>query len=166
MPPDARFSAVRRADFCARFLEEPDLPRRPGFETNVIRVAHRAEVDHRRKEILSFRGLGHAWSSRVKSLLGVIESPGLSSFEKLAAYGALFYLITPIDLVPDYIPTIGLIDDFGVLGVAAEYYFRMMKKLTRAATIARHKNSRPLPMKRTSRRVPWILRQNHRSQAT
>jgi itaconate CoA-transferase len=33
------------AEFCARFLEEPDLPRRPGFETNVIRVANRAEVD-------------------------------------------------------------------------------------------------------------------------
>ncbi len=33
------------ADFCARFMLEPDLPKRPGFETNVIRVAHRAEVD-------------------------------------------------------------------------------------------------------------------------
>ena len=33
------------AEFCARFLEEPDLPRHPGFETNVIRVAHRAAVD-------------------------------------------------------------------------------------------------------------------------
>jgi itaconate CoA-transferase len=34
------------ADFCARFLEEPDLPKRPGFETNLIRVAHRAEVEN------------------------------------------------------------------------------------------------------------------------
>lgn len=33
------------AQFCAGFLHEPDLPRRPGFETNVIRVAHRATVD-------------------------------------------------------------------------------------------------------------------------
>ncbi len=32
-------------EFCARFLDEPDLPARPGFETNVIRVAHRAMVD-------------------------------------------------------------------------------------------------------------------------
>ncbi len=32
-------------DFCARFLDEPDLPKRPGFETNVNRVANRAEVD-------------------------------------------------------------------------------------------------------------------------
>ena len=33
------------ADFCARFLDEADLPRREGFETNVIRVANRAVVD-------------------------------------------------------------------------------------------------------------------------
>lgn len=33
------------AEFCARFLDEPDLPQRPGFETNVIRVANRATVD-------------------------------------------------------------------------------------------------------------------------
>ena len=33
------------AEFCTRFLDEADLPRHPGFETNLIRVANRAEVD-------------------------------------------------------------------------------------------------------------------------
>lgn len=33
------------AQFCAGFLDEPDLPQREGFETNVIRVANRAAVD-------------------------------------------------------------------------------------------------------------------------
>ncbi|MSP02769.1 MAG: CoA transferase [Acetobacteraceae bacterium] len=33
------------ADFCARFLDEPDLPKTPGYETNMIRVANRAVVD-------------------------------------------------------------------------------------------------------------------------
>jgi itaconate CoA-transferase len=33
------------ADFCARFMDDPDLPKKPGFETNVIRVANRATVD-------------------------------------------------------------------------------------------------------------------------
>jgi crotonobetainyl-CoA:carnitine CoA-transferase CaiB-like acyl-CoA transferase len=33
------------AEFCAKFLDEPDLPRRPGFETNVVRVANRPVVD-------------------------------------------------------------------------------------------------------------------------
>ena len=33
------------AGFCARFMGEPDLPSRPGFENNVARVANRALVD-------------------------------------------------------------------------------------------------------------------------
>lgn len=33
------------ADFCTHFLGDPALPQRPGFETNVARVAHRAQVD-------------------------------------------------------------------------------------------------------------------------
>ena len=32
-------------DFTAKFMLEPDLPTRPGFETNVERVANRGEVD-------------------------------------------------------------------------------------------------------------------------
>ena len=32
-------------EFCAKFLEEPELPQREGYQTNVIRVAHRGEVD-------------------------------------------------------------------------------------------------------------------------
>jgi crotonobetainyl-CoA:carnitine CoA-transferase CaiB-like acyl-CoA transferase len=32
-------------EFCARFLGEPDLPQRDGFQTNVIRVANRLKVD-------------------------------------------------------------------------------------------------------------------------
>ena len=33
------------AQFCARFLDEPDLPQREGFQTNVVRVANRGTVD-------------------------------------------------------------------------------------------------------------------------
>lgn len=33
------------ADFCIHFLDEPDLPKCPGYETNVARVANRPEVD-------------------------------------------------------------------------------------------------------------------------
>ena len=33
------------ADFCRGFMDEPDLPQRAGFETNVQRVANREKVD-------------------------------------------------------------------------------------------------------------------------
>ncbi len=32
-------------EFCAKFLDEPDLPLREGFQTNVVRVANRPMVD-------------------------------------------------------------------------------------------------------------------------
>lgn len=32
-------------EFCAKFLDQPDLLKQPGFETNVVRVANRAKVD-------------------------------------------------------------------------------------------------------------------------
>ena len=35
------------ATFCAVFLDAPDLPLQPGFESNTIRVANRAMVDAR-----------------------------------------------------------------------------------------------------------------------
>src|ERR1700754_2213449 len=35
------------ASFCAGFLDAPDLPSQPGFESNNIRVANRAVVDAR-----------------------------------------------------------------------------------------------------------------------
>jgi crotonobetainyl-CoA:carnitine CoA-transferase CaiB-like acyl-CoA transferase len=35
------------ATFCSAFLDAPDLPLRPGFESNTIRVANRAVVDAR-----------------------------------------------------------------------------------------------------------------------
>ncbi len=35
------------ATFCALFLDAPDLPRQPGFESNTVRVANRAMVDQR-----------------------------------------------------------------------------------------------------------------------
>ncbi|MBS0641884.1 MAG: CoA transferase, partial [Proteobacteria bacterium] len=35
------------AQFCAVFLEQADLPKQPGFESNNVRVANRATVDAR-----------------------------------------------------------------------------------------------------------------------
>ena len=32
-------------EFCAKFLDEPDLPQREGFQTNMVRVANRPMVD-------------------------------------------------------------------------------------------------------------------------
>ncbi len=82
----------------------------------------REMVDSNNKKILSFKNLGAEWSRRVGFLLQVIRSNRFSGKEKLIGYGALFYLITPIDFIPDHIPLIGLMDDCGILGLAVARY--------------------------------------------
>lgn len=91
--------------------------------------AKKAEVEHQKKKILSFKSMGKEWSSRVSSLMKVLESHELHSFDKLVAYGALFYLICPFDLIPDYIPVFGYMDDFIVLGFAVAYYLKRFPHL-------------------------------------
>lgn len=69
-----------------------------------------------------FQTLGQEWKQRIADLTLALGSEELTALDKLVAFGALFYLITPFDLIPDAIPVIGLSDDFIVLGIAALYY--------------------------------------------
>ena len=69
-----------------------------------------------------FKAMSADWKSRIGDLTFVLESQKMPAVDKLVAFGALFYLITPFDLIPDAIPVFGLVDDFIVLGVAVLYY--------------------------------------------
>jgi uncharacterized membrane protein YkvA (DUF1232 family) len=86
--------------------------------------AHRSEVEANREKIRGFQKLSREWSDRVSALSKVVFSAKLSSLDKMVAYGALFYLIFPLDLIPDHIPVVGLLDDYAVLGIAAAYYLK------------------------------------------
>ncbi len=80
------------------------------------------QVDGSSEQFAFFKEMGREWSERIATLWAVVQSKKLASPDKLVAYGALFYLLTPIDFIPDSIPFFGLLDDFGVLGIAAAYY--------------------------------------------
>lgn len=47
-----------------------------------------------------------------------LEKPDLPLWSKTTIYGALGYLISPIDAIPDFTPIIGYADDLGVLALA------------------------------------------------
>jgi uncharacterized membrane protein YkvA (DUF1232 family) len=47
-----------------------------------------------------------------------LQSPNTPLSARLKIYGALGYLILPIDLVPDLLPAVGFADDLGVLAFA------------------------------------------------
>jgi len=82
----------------------------------------RMQVDKSSSIIQTFAGWGEAWKYRTQLLSRIVKDSKLSLVDKLVAYGALFYLILPFDLIPDSIPVFGYVDDFGILGFAAAYY--------------------------------------------
>ena len=61
------------------------------------------------------------------TLYYTLESGNLSFTDKAIVYGALGYFILPVDLIPDWIPVIGLSDDFGTLMYA---YKRIKANIT------------------------------------
>ena len=90
----------------------------------------RQQVNNSSKKILKFSEWGAAWKQRIKLMTNIISSKEVSLIDSLVAYGALFYLILPFDLVPDSIPVFGYVDDFGILGFASVYYTKRFPKIT------------------------------------
>ena len=82
----------------------------------------RQKVAESMSKLPAYKRLGKEWSERISILTRVIGSKQLTSLDKFLAYGALFYLFMPFDLIPDTIPVFGLMDDFSILGIAATYY--------------------------------------------
>lgn len=51
-------------------------------------------------------------------LFYVAKSPEVPKSSKMIIVGALSYLIFPVDLIPDFIPVVGLVDDASVIAAA------------------------------------------------
>ena len=97
--------------------------------SHIASPARIKEVEGSRKKISAFAKLGAEWKKRTSGLVAVIGSRDLTAMDKLVAYGALFYLITPFDLIPDTLPVFGLLDDYAILGLALAYYLRRYPRL-------------------------------------
>ena len=65
--------------------------------------------------------------------------PKLSLGDKLIAIGAIGYFISPLDLIPDYIPVIGYLDDLGILSWAVSVIIGNMKRVGRIDEELRNK---------------------------
>lgn len=88
---------------------------------------HVKAVDNIRTWTRFFK-LASGKKSRILTLLSIIRDSKRPAFGKSLAYGALFYLITPFDLIPDHIPALGFLDDFGALEAAVSYYLSSRSK--------------------------------------
>ena len=53
--------------------------------------------------------------NRIKLLIRYIRDNQVSVYKKLLILGSLFYLVFPLDIVPDFIVGLGLLDDAAVI---------------------------------------------------
>jgi uncharacterized membrane protein YkvA (DUF1232 family) len=56
----------------------------------------------------------------LRLLYGLITDPRVAVVDKLFVFGAIAYIITPIDLIPDFIPFLGEVDDVYLLVLALQ----------------------------------------------
>jgi uncharacterized membrane protein YkvA (DUF1232 family) len=56
----------------------------------------------------------------VRLLYGLITDSRVASLDKLLVAGAVAYILMPIDLIPDFIPFLGEVDDVFVLVLALQ----------------------------------------------
>jgi uncharacterized membrane protein YkvA (DUF1232 family) len=56
----------------------------------------------------------------LRLLFGLMTDPRVAAIDKLLVVGAIAYIVTPIDLIPDFIPFIGEVDDVYLLVIALQ----------------------------------------------
>lgn len=71
------------------------------------------KVEKVQKGTKFYQGLQRLWKS--------MKDHGMGWDKRLAALGAIVYFIIPADLIPDWIPYLGYLDDIAVVGAALAY---------------------------------------------
>jgi len=56
----------------------------------------------------------------LRMLYGLMTDSRVASVDKLLVAGAILYIVMPLDLIPDFIPFIGEVDDIFVLVLALQ----------------------------------------------
>lgn len=75
-------------------------------------MTERRKMKNRMKELLLFI------PNLLKLLLDLLRDSRVSSADKAIVAGTILYVISPIDVIPDFIPFIGLVDDSYLIGIA------------------------------------------------
>ena len=79
--------------------------------------------------------LAKIWD-KVTYLWKTFNSPKTPGYVKAIIIGGLIYMVSPIDLIPDVVPILGLTDDAGVLGVVFTQVVRLLGTAAVAGAVA------------------------------
>lgn len=63
----------------------------------------------------------------------LIKDPQVSSLPKLIPFAGLIYVISPIDLIPDFIPGFGQLDDIGIVVLSIALFIEFCPRAIVAA---------------------------------
>ena len=73
---------------------------------------------------------------------------------RLPLLALVLYLAMPLDIVPDFIPVLGQLDDLLIAGVAIWWFLRVCPPAVAMAEVARRETT---PVGPIGRLVPWLL---------
>lgn len=73
---------------------------------------------------------------------------------RLPLAGLLIYLAMPLDIIPDFIPVIGQLDDLLVAGIAVWWFLRVCPPAVADRELVRLEQT---PLGPWDRRLPWLL---------
>ena len=79
--------------------------------------------------------LAKVWD-KVIQLWDAFKSPDTPKSLKAIIIGGLIYMVSPVDLIPDFIPVAGLLDDAGVIGIVFSQFVRLAGSIAIGAAIA------------------------------
>ncbi|MBO4312471.1 MAG: DUF1232 domain-containing protein [Desulfovibrionaceae bacterium] len=75
--------------------------------------------------------LGREAMLKVFTLYYILKEKPLAASEKALIVGALGYLLLPLDLVPDFLPVVGYLDDIFALGYVIDRYLHYVDDYVR-----------------------------------
>jgi len=107
----------------ARFTNQQAEEEFERYTRNVTEDDVSGVLDKEEEILNKARGPLEKFAHNIKLLFSLIKDYASGKYREVpwttiaAVIGALLYIFSPIDLVPDFIPVVGLLDDAAVLGL-------------------------------------------------
>ena len=95
-------------------------------------MANRKTLTKKMKDYLLFL------PNLIRLLIQLLKDSRVSSADKAILAGTILYVISPIDVIPDFIPFIGLVDDSYLIGISI---LRMLNRADRGVVAEHWKGS-------------------------